>query len=169
MSYFNVCVLAKKDGSFEEAMQRASDMLATFDINKKVEPYKFYISEDEILNIADHYKIDSSNLVALAEKLEAWNCEQGCGDEKGLYCISTKNPDGHLDGWCLIDEVRNIDRGRLLFGEGGEEKNCKAVVTPEGEWFSGPWIYNANLTKEQEGELNAWNKKVVSLLDEYRN
>lgn len=169
MSHFNACVFVKKNGSSPEQMaQKASDMLANFDINKKTKPYKYYVEADEIQRMAESYGVDPTNLSVLAEKLENWNCDKGGMDESGLYGISTKNPDGHIDAWSVFTEVNPEDRGRLLFGEDDGEKNCAAIVTPDGKWDMGPWIYGS-LNAEQEKELEAWNKKLIILLDEHKD
>lgn len=169
MSHFNVCILVRKNGSnTEQLAQKANEMLANFDINKEVEPYKHYIEADEIQRMAKHYGIDPTNLPALSEKLEDWDGDKGRVDETGLYGISTKNPDGHTDYWSIFAEMKPEDRGRLLFGQSGEEKTVKAIVTPDGKWIDGPWVYGAP-NAEQEKELEAWNKKLTSFLDEYKD
>lgn len=165
MSHFNACVLVKRNGSNPEQMaQKASDMLANFDINKEMKPYKYYVEADEIQRMAKSYGINPTNLSALAEKLEDWNGDKGGVDESGFYGVSTKNPDGHIDAWSVFAEVKPEDRRRFLFG-GGEEKNCAAIVTLDGKWDMGPWIYGSP-NAEQEKELDEWNKKLTTFLDE---
>ena len=169
MSHFNACVLVTRNGSSPEQMaDKASDVLAKFDINKETEPYKTYVGADEIRRMAKHYGIDPTNLHALAEKFEEWNGDKGGVDEKGFYGISTKNPEGHIDGWSVFAEVKPEDQGRLLFGQDGEEKTVKVFVTPDGKWIDGPWIYGAP-NAEQEKELEAWDKKLTALLDEHKD
>lgn len=173
MSHFNACVLVKKGESNPEQMvKKANDMLANFDINKEVEPHKYYVEIEEIQRMAKSYGIDTknlpANLPALAEKLEDWNGDKGGVDESGLYGFSTENPDGHIDAWFVFVEVKPEDRGRLLFCEGGEKKNCAAIVTPDGKWYMGPWIYGSP-NAEWEKELEAWNKKLITLLDKHKD
>ena len=169
MSHFNACVLVKRNGAnLDQMAQKASDVLANFDINKEVEPYKYYIEEDQIQRMAKHYGIDPANLTALAEKLEDWDGDKGGVDETGLYGTSTKNPVGHTDYWSVVAEVKPEDRGRLLFGQGGEEKIVKAIVTPAGKWNDGPWVYGAP-DAEQDKELEAWDKQLTTLLDEHKD
>jgi len=148
--------------------QKASDVLANFDINKEMKPYKYYVEADEIQRMAGHYGIDPTNLSGLAEKLEDWNGDKGGVDESGFYGISTKNPDGHIDAWSVFAEVKPEDCERLLFGQGGEEKTVKVVVTPDGKWIDGPWVYGSP-NAEQEKELDEWEKKVSSVLQEHSN
>ncbi len=169
MSTFNTCILITRNGSSPEQMaDKASTVLAKFDINKEMKPYKSYVSADEIQRMAKHYGIDPANLSELAEKFEEWNGDKGGVDEKGFYGIFTKNPEGHIDGWSVFTEVKPEDRGRLLFGQGGEDKTVKACVTPDGKWVDGPWVYGAP-NAEQEKELEAWDKKLATLLDEYKD
>ncbi|HWQ99768.1 MAG TPA: hypothetical protein VN397_02890 [Candidatus Methylomirabilis sp.] len=169
MSHFNVCVLVKRNGANPDQMaQKASDMLANFDINKEVEPYKHSLEEDHIQRMAEYYGIDPANLSALAEKLEDWNGDRGGVDVTGLYGTSTKNPVGHTDYWTILAEIKPEDRGRLLFGQGGEEKIVRAVVTPDGEWIDGPWVYGSPHA-EQNKELEAWVMKLTALLDDHKD
>ena len=169
MSYFNVCVLLPRNGSTPKQMEdKASDMLAKFDINKEVEPYKTYVEAKEIQRMAEHFGIDSTNLSALAEKYVEWNGEKGGVDENGLYVISTKNPEGYVDSWSVFTEVKPEDRGRLLFGQDGEVKVVRALVTPDGKWIDGPWVYCAP-NAEQEKEFEEWFKKLAALLEENKN
>ena len=166
MSHFNVCILVKRDGSTPEQLKRkANAMLADFDINKMLEPYKFYVENDEIQRMAGHFGIDPTNLPALAEKFEEWNGDKGGVDEAGFYGISTKNPNGHIDAGSVFAEVKPENRGHLLYG-GGDEKSCAAIVTPNGTWEMGPWIYGSP-NAEQEKELEVWEKKIARLLDEH--
>ena len=169
MSNFNACVLVTRNGSKPEQLaDKASKVLAKFDINSEMKPYKSYVSADEIQRMAHHYGIDPVNLSALAEKFEGWNGDKGGVDENGFYGISTKNPEGHIDGWSVFTEVKPEDRGRLLFGQDGEEKTVKAVVTPDGKWIDGPWVYGSP-NVEQEKELEAWDNKLTTLLDEHKD
>lgn len=168
MSHFNVCVLlVNKGASVEDMAQEASDKLLKFDVNKEMEPYKMYIEADDIHHMADYFGIDPTNLHALAEKLEDWNGNKGGVDEGGFYGISTYNLDGRTDYWSVIAEVKAEDRGRLLFGEGGEFKVVKAVVTPEGKWINGPLSYG--YSREQDKEFEDWGKEVTSVLEEYKD
>ena len=76
MSKFNACILVTRNGSNpEQMMQKASDMLANFDINKETKPYKYYVEADDIQRMAKHYGIDPTNLPILAEKLEEWKAK----------------------------------------------------------------------------------------------
>jgi hypothetical protein len=169
MSHFNACVLIKRDGlSLDQMGQRASDMLANFDINKEMPPYKYYVKADEIQSMAKSYKIDSTNFSALAEKLEDWNGDKGGVDENGLYGISTNNPDGHIDYWEVFTEVKPEDWERLLFGRDGEERVARVVVTPAGEWIDGPYVY-AHSSIVEDKEIKEWSDKIATLLDEHRD
>jgi len=169
MSHFNACVLVTRNGSSPEQMaDKASEMLAGFDINLEMKPYKTYVGADEIQRMANHFGIDPTNLSALAEKFEDWNGDKGGVDEKGFYGVSTKNPGGHIDDWSVFTEVKPEDHGRLLFGRGGEEKTVKAIVTSDGKWIDGPWVYGAP-NAEQVKELEAWDNKLTTLLDEHKD
>ncbi|MFA6495396.1 MAG: hypothetical protein WC246_02760 [Candidatus Paceibacterota bacterium] len=171
MSYFNVCVFVDRDESdFEQMAQRASETIANFDINKNVEPYRYYVTADQISRMAQWYGVDATNIPVLAEKLEEWDGDKGGVDEIGLYGISVKNPVGHTDHWSAPEQIKFEDRERCILsqGEGGKERIIKAVVTPDGEWIDGPWVYGVS-NVEQDEELEAWNKKRAALFVEYKN
>ncbi len=169
MSHFNVCVLVKPDGSDLRRLEhKAETMLANFDINKEVDPYKKYVDKDDIRQMAKSYKIGLNDFSTLAEKLKEWSGDTGGVDEGGLYGISTKNPNGHIDAWGISTQIKPEDRGALLFGE-GDEKICHAVVTPDGIWHSeSPWVYGSP-NADEEKELAIWTKKMSTLLNEYKD
>ena len=169
MSVFNLCILiTRKGASLEQMVEEASIVLAKFDINKEMNPYKSYVSADEIQRMAEFYGIDPANLSELAEKFEGWNGDKGGVDEEGFYGVSTKNPEGHIDEWSGFIEVKPEDRGRLLFGQGGEMRSVRALVTPDGQWVDGPWVY-LYPDAEQEKELEKWDKQVTMLLEEHKD
>jgi hypothetical protein len=166
MSRFNVCIIVPKNSSnSDELAQQAFDTLAKFDLNKEMPPYKHYIKPDVVKSMAGHFKTD--DLSELAAKMESWDGDTGGVDEGGLYGISTKNPDAWIDEWEILTEIKPEDRPQLLFGE-GEEKICRAIVTPDGKWINGPYIFGSP-NAEQEKELAAWLKQFNEVLDQNKD
>lgn len=166
MSHFSACVLVKKNGSSPERMAEEADaLLSRFDINKETAPYKRRLEEEEIRRIAEHYGIDPADPREIAAKLESWNGDKGGVDEQGVYELSTKNPDGHIDSWSIAAEIGPEECERLLTGQSGEEESIKVVVTPDGRWLDGPWVYGKP-NEEQAAALKEWDKKITSVLQE---
>ena len=150
-------------------VEKANNMLANFDINKEAEPYKYYIDAETIQKLSRHYKIDPTNFSLLAEKLEDWNSDKGGVDEKGLFGISTKNPNGHIDYWSISDEkVEPEDREKFLSSPNAAEMAPRVLVTPDGKWVEGPWIYGAP-NEEQDKELREFDKKATTFLSENKD
>lgn len=168
MSHFNVCVFVENDGSgLKELAEKVDKIVENFDINKRVEPYKYYIKDEQIQQMAKNYKLDPTNLLTLSEKLEDWNGDKGGVDEIGFYGISTNNPVGHTDYWSMPIEIQPKDYERFLLGQDGDGKIIKAIVTLHDAWIDGPWIYGTP-TAEQERERELWEKKIRAILDEYK-
>ena len=59
-------------------------------------------------------------------------------------------------------------QSELLFGE-GEEKICHAIVTPDGKWIDGPWIYGSTKNSEQQQELEAWLTRFTEILEQNKD
>ena len=105
----------------------------------------------------------------LAEIARQWKSNDTFGvDEGGLYGISTENPDRWIDEWEILTEVKSEKQRELLFGE-GEEKICRAIVTPDGQWIDGPYIFGSVKSPEQQQELEAWLKKFAEVLEQNKD
>lgn len=169
MAHFNVCVLVSNDRnlSLEDlAREKAWPLLDKF-MQNEVAPYKMYIETDDVRRMKEHYKTD--DLQDLATKLEDWNGYQGGGvDGGGLYAMSTQNPDEHYDGWQLFTDVPANERGRLLFGENGEERPCGAIITPDGSWIEGRWLYGPT-PEETDRKYQEWFNKIKEVLREHED
>ncbi len=147
--------------------EKADNMLLNFDINKEMEPYKYYVKQDQIESMAEALGIDKTDLQALSENLESWDNDKGGVDENGLYGISTKNQEGQTDYWSIMEVIEPSDDRKMMF-ENGTFHIIKAFVTPDGKWIDGPWIYGIADPKQKK-ELETWNTTVSSLLDTYAN
>lgn len=99
-----------------------AEMLAPYDENMEVDPYRAYLDEEEVLSMAQSYEIDATNLTALVEKMKSWAGFEGGIDEKGLYRLSTYNPLSKWDWYQIGGQWRNCfiskldaDLSRLIF------------------------------------------------------
>jgi len=99
MTHFTV--LVRFEGDLATAKERVEQMLAPYDENLEVAQYKHYYEKDEIKRMAEHYKIDLSDLKSLAENMKDWHGTEGGVDEKGLYYLSTYNPRSKWDWWSI--------------------------------------------------------------------
>ncbi|MCA9363767.1 hypothetical protein KC727_00925 [Candidatus Kaiserbacteria bacterium] len=167
MSHFNVCILVNRenDESDHQLADKAADVMTKFDLNRDVPEYKRRFDADEVERISKHYK--TTDLQELATKLEDWNGDAGGVDEEGLYALSTQNPDGHFDYGNLVDLIPR-NRWEHMFLSGIEEKVCRAVVTPDGEWVDGPWLYSTS-DPESQRKADEWERKVQELFLEHDN
>ena len=106
--HYCVFVLIPKDADIDIEVAKA---LAPFDDDLKVDPYKVYLDPQEITRMARHYGTKRTRLKVLAAHMEDWRSGPGGIDDRGLFAISTFNPnakwdwyeiggrwDGHLPG-----------------------------------------------------------------------
>ena len=97
-------VVALVEPGTEDVGARVDELLAPYDTNREIEPYKEYITTratgySELDSMMRHY--GTSDLHALAERMHDWrNCAGGV-DENGLYALETSNPEGHWD-YCIM-------------------------------------------------------------------
>jgi len=92
------------------------EMLEPYDENTEVPRYKKHFNEKDIKKMAEHYKIEPSNLEALAEKMKDWYGSEGGIDEKGLFYWSTYNKQSKWDWW----EIGGRWSGMLKLKDGKE-------------------------------------------------
>jgi hypothetical protein len=92
--HFCTFVIIPPDGDVESLVARA---LAPFDESLEVEPYQHYLKPYEIERMAQHYGLELTDLASLAAKMMDWTNHPGGVDEKGLYWVTSINPDGQWD------------------------------------------------------------------------
>lgn len=97
---FNIAMaIDEKDKTADDLIREATELLSRYDLNKEVLAYKRYISEDERKDMARYYSIEMADSESLAKKVNDWNEGEGGVDEKGLYQLTTNNPEGRFDSW----------------------------------------------------------------------
>lgn len=118
--------------------------LQPFDEALEVPPYRRYLDGFEIGLMAQRYHLKQSDLHALAEHMEEWTGREGGVDRRGLYHMSTCNPEGRFD-WFEIGgrwdgyikgSKRNAISARAL-SVSPRLKDCLPyyIVAPEGKWL----------------------------------
>jgi len=94
-------VLVRFEGDLETAEERVEEMLAPYNENLEAPEYKKYETEDDIKLMAEHYKLDPSDLKSLSEKMQEWSGCEGGVDEKGLFRLETYNPRSKWDWYSI--------------------------------------------------------------------
>lgn len=82
------------DGDIDFAVARA---LEPYDEEKTVAPYKIYLTAEEIVAMAKHYHLNPNQVSKLASLVPSWSGAIGGQDDRGLYHVSTFNPQGFWD------------------------------------------------------------------------
>jgi hypothetical protein len=189
MSHFFTVVLIPETTEPEHMKETVSRLLAPYDENVHVDPYKMYLSREEIERMARHYQQSSQNLTELARSMEEWTGEEGGGDEEGLYRLRTSNPQAKWDWWVIggrwNGEVRanpQSDETGFNFGDQYHqlEENmlpvryldhtlpCFALVTPDGAWHEqGKMGWWATITDEKTE--SAWKEEVVKIIQQHQD
>lgn len=133
MHYHNVFLI--KSENKKTAIEQTENFLKQFDENLEVAPYKEYMSESVLKRFQGYYStegkgkekavalgINPANLQDLIGLLKDWDGDTGGVDEKGVYYIRTRNPQGEWD-WYTIG-------GRWLWSK-LSKKYEKYIIRPE--------------------------------------
>lgn len=143
MSHYTCLVILPKDqqpADERDAERAIEPLLAPYDENTGVEPYKRHYDDDEVARMAEHYKIDPADLSALAAKVPDWEGREGGVDDQGLYYLSTYNPKSKWDWYAIGGRWHGdlTEDGRNVFPltDLASDWSTYAIVTPDGEWHS---------------------------------
>jgi len=99
MHYHNVFLI--KAISKSHAIKLVEEFLEPYSENLEVEPYKVYLTPEDIEGMAKHYKFSKDNVEMILKNLPDWNGEAGAVDENGIYTSRTDNPNGEWDWYQL--------------------------------------------------------------------
>lgn len=161
MAHFTVCVLlnnAPKD--MDAAIEHVNTVLEKYDVNRELPEYRRYFSEEDVALMRKHCNLPNASLNDLLPHVEDWEGYPVAVDEHGLYETTTSNPDGLTDYWTLMEILPAEGRDAAILTE---ERFPKAIVTPDGEWINGPWVYS---TEDEQSRklLEDWIGQVKTLL-----
>lgn len=164
--YFNVCILIdiEPTKTHGQLADRAYAILDKFDHNREILEYKRRLDSDEFNRMSKHY--ETTDLNELADKLLDWDGEDGAVDEKGLFALSTQNPDGKFDRGDVIDLIP-YDQWEHVFLSGREGLVCRAVITPDGEWHDEWDLMEQGLAGEER--LDVWTQQVKTLFEQHQS
>lgn len=176
MSHFNVCVLVPiltpdrnetLQDTYAKYDRHINERLEKFDINREVPPYKQYIKLEEVLSMSEHYAIPISEVAKLAEKLPDWQGSlEGDVDEQGIFEITKRNPDAHVDYWSILGYIPTENYEKYILGyETGSV--VAALVTAAGDWIQGPLLYTFSFGGETEKQLKDWDMLIRKILVEH--
>jgi hypothetical protein len=178
MSHFSVMVVGED----------IDQVLAPFDENLKVTPYRKYMDRESIQRMAKNYDLikekdelfPESRYKELLPHMEDWDRKEGFLDEEGkLYTFSTYNPKSKWDWyeaggrWAGLllsksgEEVFSCKKKDIAYRE-GEKQRVQAIMTfallYKGEWHEegamGWWGMVSN-----EKEAFSWEKEFNTIFD----
>lgn len=153
-------------GDLEIEVARA---LSPFDEGKMVTPYKVYLSSREIEAMAARHDSKPNEFTKLARLMPRWRGQPGGVDHRGLYSVSTFNPQCRWD-WYEVGGrwdgilANNVVEARALLAR----PDLSAILPAQ-------FIDRNGLWHEQEQDVaNAWSpgefiaRSEQAWLDEFR-
>ncbi len=135
--HYCVFVLIPQDADIDIEIEKA---LAPFDDDLKVDPYKVYLDPREITAMARHYGTKRSALKQLATHMEDWRSGLGGVDDRGLFAVSTFNPNAKWDWYAIGGRWHGhlpgnvMSAATLLKRPDLKSLLPAALVTPGGTW-----------------------------------
>lgn len=177
MHFFHVVLIDPKEMGEQiteaDIESQVNQMMAPYDEELKVEPYKIYLRPDDIQSMAGYYKTD--DLLGLATRMEDWDGDPGGVDSKGLYRVSTRNPQGHYDYWriggrwdgVIQNQPRESEEGfnwsgiheqlpnnTVILSDIDHDIQCYSIITPDGEWHEKQLAYKTGWQPPFQGNYN---------------
>jgi hypothetical protein len=111
--------------------EAVDNLLAPYNENLEVGPYKTYLETDEAENGIKEYGSEQG----LIDKMEDWMGRPGGKDEQGFYYMRTYNPRSKWDWYEVGGRYDGSIPGNVCpVKELPEDVKCFAIVTPDGEW-----------------------------------
>src|SRR5260221_3650126 len=157
----------------EDIKAKVEQMMTPFDENIEVEPYHDYLSAKDVASMARHY--GTHDLVGLATRMEDWTDCPGGVDKKGLYKISTYNPQAKWDWWRVGGRWDGMVSNQPKASEGGfnwsnaheqlpgnvvllktidHELTCHSIITPDGAWHECVAVYQTDWQEPFQAAYN---------------
>lgn len=146
-------------GTEKEVVSAAEALLDTYSMNKMVPAYKEYPDTSYVRQLLKNYKVKS--LTELEASSVDWRQgEEGGIDEKGLYFMTTQNPQGTFDYWSLVDGPFLVEAETLR----RQGSYCTDVITPDGQLTKGPLV-RSRWRRAQK--LQQWEKQLAVFEQQY--
>jgi len=164
--YFNIAIAKERKGKKvnDLAVEVKKDLIR-FDCSVESPQYKRYLDQKEIKKIAEEYKLSTDDREALVKHVQEYNGQgEGGVDDKGMFELSTQNPEGQFDHCEVFYYATPEDfEGKIL---GKEWPLVHAFVTPKLEWIEG---YRENIEgavmSGEEDKFYAWKDRLRELLE----
>ena len=116
-------------------------MLAPYDENMEVNPYKKWPDEDSVERMAKHYEVSVDNLEKLVTYMEDWSGYEGGIENGKLYYMTTYNPESKWDWWTLGGRWSGLlklkkDKEGITgeSGSGGNPTGIDAAYAKDIDW-----------------------------------
>ncbi|MGA2618943.1 MAG: hypothetical protein ABSF26_15135 [Thermoguttaceae bacterium] len=166
-------------GTHNDPEAAVAHALEPFDEALTVEPYRDYLDPSEIEHMSAHYGISATDLPALVRKMPDWRRSEGGVDERGLYALTTYNPNGRWDWYEIggrwnryIPGFRgNVIRVETLLKRRDLRSSLPySIVTPDGQWLErqdAPW-FESHTGADRRREAR-WSTEVRDALAPYRD
>ena len=136
--------------------------LAPFDEENTVAAYKVYLTPEEIDAMADHLDLKSTEFANLATHMEHWQRHPGGVDDRGLYSISTSNPQGQWDWYEIGGIWHDLLPGNLGAARSMLDRNDFSLILPA------KFIDRHGLWHEQENYVSrGWRTRLVVAKSEH--
>lgn len=182
MHWFTIVLVPADTKDIEAAVDA---LLEPYSEYREVEPYKGYIEGKELQLFAEWSNIPVTDLAALAKNVPAWKGQgEGGVDERGLYFMSSLNPQAMWDHWHIggrwdgvIQGKSRNTKGRSNYGPEHEElqyNTCSVaelapdifawhLITPDGQWHEG------NCWRGSDEDCERWRATLWELLEQHRD
>lgn len=183
MTHAVVLVVVPDAAGIEQVERTAAKMLAPYDENLDVEPYREYPDEEELSRMRKWFEEEwghAPTMPELVEVMPRWRNVPGYLDDEGrLYVMSTYNSHSKWDWWQVGGRYR--DNAYAQFAVDTEHPSHLraekfnldvlpwapySVLTPDGKWHSRGrlgWFGMSSGDDEEE----VWKEKVRALLAPY--
>ncbi|MBS0264880.1 MAG: hypothetical protein JSS02_23290 [Planctomycetes bacterium] len=132
------------------AFLAVDSVLQPFDEALPVLPYRVYLDFQEVCMMAKHYQTTPADLYGLTRHMTDWTKCPGGVDRKGLYYLTTRNPDGRWDFYeiggrwnrYMPGSRNNVIRAQTLANSPHLADSLPmCLLTPAGEWLESEHIF----------------------------
>jgi hypothetical protein len=142
----------------EDMVAAVTRLMSPFDAGLTISPHKEYVAQDEIIYVVDVFRHEGLKAEDVEAVLRALEEDSGCPggiDERGIYLMTTDNPQAHWDSWriqSLHNDVRPVPRT-------GRDRAPAEMITPDGVWHD----LNAGLSEAGDLQVSRWNRAELLL------
>lgn len=156
-----VGVIVETQTDTNKTIALAENLLQKFSRNIAVKPHKEYPDKSYVQQLLRNHNVRS--LEALIDSSIDWkNGEEGGIDEKGLFFMSTENPNGQYDASTFLAGPTSVTPD--IFAQ--DAYSCGDIVTPDGSLHRGPILYSLKWPNRQR-KAATWSKSLRKFAETY--